>query len=226
MATAVSSGIHLCLEGLIGCGKTRFINLLANALNERKANFMIFPEPIEEWTAFSDKRYNVLDMNYKDPRNYAYIFQNMALSTKVKQLRPYLDHNILVERCIGAQSQVFIPVLKEKGLITDLQHQTLTALIGLLDISPDFIIYLRCQPETAMVRIANRNRPEEKNIKIEYLKMLEEKYDDWLIREYGHGNVIVIDADSDMYYSQAMMNLVIREIETWALKTCRIAQLY
>ena len=223
MATA---GIHLCLEGLIGCGKTRFITLLANALNERNANFLIFPEPLEEWTAFSDKKYNVLDMNYKEPYDYANIFQNMALSTKVKQLRPYKGHNILVERCIGAQTNVFIPVLKDKGFISDLQHQTLLQMIELMDIVPDFIIYLRCRPETALSRIAHRNRPEEKDVTIEYLQMLEEKYDNWLCKAYGNGNLIVIDADSEAHYTPEMIEIVIKQIEIWALKTCRLAQLY
>ena len=50
-----------------------------------------------------------------------------------------------------------------------------------------------------MRRIEQRNREEEKLIKIEYLESLHNLHEDWLIRQKAHGvPVLVIDANGSL----------------------------
>ena len=45
----------------------------------------------------------------------------------------------------------------------------------------DGIIYLKADPEVCLERLQTRNRAEETNVSIEYLRSLGRRHDDWLV---------------------------------------------
>ena len=60
---------------------------------------------------------------------------------------------------------------------------------------PDMIIYLHASPDTLMERIAKRGRESEKTIGIDYIRRLNEAYDDWMARASRTSEVLEIDTD-------------------------------
>jgi deoxyadenosine/deoxycytidine kinase len=61
---------------------------------------------------------------------------------------------------------------------------------------PDLIVYLKAKPETLMARIAQRGRESEKTIGIDYIRRLNDAYDDWMARAAKQGEVLEIDTDT------------------------------
>jgi deoxyadenosine/deoxycytidine kinase len=59
---------------------------------------------------------------------------------------------------------------------------------------PDLLIYLKADIPKLVQQIQKRNRDFEFNIKLEYLKTLNEHYEKW-IGGYKHGKLLVIDVN-------------------------------
>ena len=59
---------------------------------------------------------------------------------------------------------------------------------------PDLLIYLKSSIDTLIRQIRKRGREYEQNIDIDYLKRLNERYDEW-VANY-EGEVFVIDKDN------------------------------
>jgi deoxyadenosine/deoxycytidine kinase len=60
---------------------------------------------------------------------------------------------------------------------------------------PDLLLYLKADLPKLISQIEKRNRDYENNIKIEYLKNLNEHYERW-ISNYHHGRLLVIDVNT------------------------------
>jgi len=59
---------------------------------------------------------------------------------------------------------------------------------------PDLMIYLRGTVPALVKQIEKRGRPYENNIRIDYLKRLNERYEAW-ISTYELGKLLIIDID-------------------------------
>lgn len=56
-------------------------------------------------------------------------------------------------------------------------------------------VYLRSKPELVYERIKARGRPEESGMSLDYLQLLHESHEDWLMGEQNSIPVVVLDAD-------------------------------
>jgi deoxyadenosine/deoxycytidine kinase len=59
---------------------------------------------------------------------------------------------------------------------------------------PDLLIYLKASVPTLVGQIQKRGREYEENIRLDYLKRLNEYYNNW-IENYSDGKLLVIDID-------------------------------
>ncbi len=59
---------------------------------------------------------------------------------------------------------------------------------------PDLLIYLRASVPTLVRQIQKRGREYEKNIRLDYLQRLNERYEAW-IEGYNLGKLLIIDVD-------------------------------
>lgn len=189
--------VHIAIEGNIASGKSTVVENLNIFFQQQKIVCKTFLEPILEWTNFGNQNINLLDEMYKNPYNNSFLFQLGAMLTKCEQLKNISSEKIvLVERSIQAQEMVFIPLLNEKQYISNLENEILTRYKELLlswqHLRPTIIIYLNVSPKIAKQRIILRNRLEEKDITLNYLERLGQKYDFWL---KNIPNVIEINAD-------------------------------
>jgi len=63
---------------------------------------------------------------------------------------------------------------------------------------PDLLIYLRASVPTLVGQIQKRGREYEENIRLDYLKKLNDLYNNW-IDNYKEGALLVIDADKNKF---------------------------
>ena len=104
--------IFLSIEGNIGAGKTTFLKILNEKLN---LPFEIIPEPVSEWQnlEYNKEKINLLDLFYKDPIKYGYIFQSYCFFSIIKNWtknsHKYNKPILIFERCIDScKSQYLI----------------------------------------------------------------------------------------------------------------------
>jgi deoxyadenosine/deoxycytidine kinase len=63
---------------------------------------------------------------------------------------------------------------------------------------PDLLIYLKASVPTLVGQIQKRGREYEENIRLDYLKKLNDLYNKW-IDSYTEGPVLVIDVDKNKF---------------------------
>jgi len=63
---------------------------------------------------------------------------------------------------------------------------------------PDLLIYLKASVPTLVAQIQKRGREYEENIRLDYLKKLNEYYNKW-IETYKEGGLLIIDVDQNKF---------------------------
>jgi deoxyadenosine/deoxycytidine kinase len=108
---------------------------------------------------------------------------------------------VIQDRTIYEDAYIFAPNLHEMGLMTkrDFENyrnffETLKSMVN----PPDLLIYLKASVPTLVGQIQKRGREYEENIRLDYLKRLNEYYNNWL-DTYEDGKMIVIDVDKLNY---------------------------
>jgi deoxyadenosine/deoxycytidine kinase len=108
---------------------------------------------------------------------------------------------IIQDRTIYEDANIFAPNLHEMGLMSkrdfdNYYHffQTLKSLVQ----PPDLLIYLSASVPTLVGQIQKRGREYEENIRLDYLKRLNEYYNKW-IEGYKEGPLLVIDVDQNKF---------------------------
>lgn len=163
------------IDGLIGAGKSTLIELLATKLNQQGYKAKAILEPVELW-----KSTGALQHFYNNIKEHSYEFQTFVYVTRVKEMLLAIQENpdidiFILERSTFTDKYVFFEMLKK-----DMTPTRITMYLEWCDLwdklypkKPDLFIYLDTSVETSNLRLINRNRSEETNISIDYLKDLE-----------------------------------------------------
>ena len=184
----MNTGFFLAIAGNIGVGKTQLTNRIASELGWAAHYEPVIQNPY-------------LDPFYKDMPRWSFHLQIYFLGERFKaQVEigksplPFIQ-----DRTIYEDAEIFAKTLWQQGSMTDVDYQNYVALfhcmVGFLR-PPDLIVYLKAKPETLMARIAKRGRESEKTIGIDYIRRLNEAYDDWMARAAQQGEVLEIDTDT------------------------------
>jgi deoxyadenosine/deoxycytidine kinase len=111
------------------------------------------------------------------------------------------SETIIQDRTIYEDANIFAPNLHEMGLMSkrDFDNyynffQTLKTLVQ----PPDLLIYLNASVPTLVGQIQKRGREYEENIRLDYLKRLNEYYNKW-IDSYKEGQLLIIDVDKNKF---------------------------
>jgi len=122
---------------------------------------------------------------------------------------------IVQDRTIYEDAHIFAANLHASGHINDRDYQSYldiyNSMINFVE-PPDLLIYLRADIPKLVQQIAKRNRDFEFNIKLEYLKNLNEHYEKW-ISTYKDGKLLIFDVNNLDYVTR---------IEDFALVVNRI----
>ncbi|MFM8256330.1 MAG: deoxynucleoside kinase, partial [Bacteroidota bacterium] len=136
---------------------------------------------------------------YEDMPRWSFNLQVYFLNSRLKQLVEIQQGTEIViqDRTIYEDANIFAPNLHEMGLMSkrDFDNyynffQTLKTLVQ----PPDLLIYLQASVPTLVGQIQKRGRDYEENIRLDYLKKLNEYYNKW-IANYKEGKLLVIDVD-------------------------------
>lgn len=157
-------------------------------------------EPVEKWTNLNN--HNLLDLMYKHPTQWLFPFQSYALLSSLQNhIQPVQNKIKLMERSIFSSFYCFTEASSKTKTIHPAQYSILQEWFKYIQQNHpsevDQIIYLRSSPEIVADRIKKRGRPEEANINLDYLKLLHQLHEDWLIQKSKPlpAPVHIIDAD-------------------------------
>jgi deoxyadenosine/deoxycytidine kinase len=206
------------IEGNIGVGKTTFVNLLMKNFE----NSCIVTEPVDMWLNIKDEnKNNLLDIFYKDTKRWSYTFQNIAYLTRMMKIEDKIRENkydyIFLDRSLNTDKNVFEKMLYDDGMINELEHSAYNMWYDFYNkyvnnIKEYKTIYLRAEPEICAERIKIRNRKEEANITIEYLKKIHKYHDDWLC-DFNKKNILSVDCDNDFEHDINKQTYIINSVK-------------
>ncbi len=184
------------IEGNIGCGKSTFCRQLQEVL-KTSPEYQVELEPLDEWLNIKNSNgENMLELYYKDPKEYGFVFQMTTFMTRCKantNVNP--ETQVMIsERSNFTDKYIFTEICKENGYINEIQEKVYNSLFDWLvkdSLDGDLYVYLRADYMICNERIKKRARSEESQVPVELLKTLQEKHDAWLLNLKD--NCIVID---------------------------------
>jgi deoxyadenosine/deoxycytidine kinase len=181
---------HIAVAGNIGAGKTTLTELLSK-------HYKWIPN-------FEDVDHNPYLMDfYEDMPRWSFNLQIYFLNSRLRQLVEIQkgSETVIQDRTIYEDANIFAPNLHEMGLMSkrDFDNyyvffQTLKTMVQ----PPDLLIYLKASVPTLVGQIQKRGREYEENIRLDYLKRLNDYYNKW-IDSYKEGPLLVIDIDKNRF---------------------------
>jgi len=155
-----------------------------------------------KWTPhFEDNEHNpyLVDF-YEDMHRWSFNLQVYFLNSRLKTLLDIRNgkESVIQDRTIYEDAYIFAPNLYEMGLMTKRDFENYSSLfetLKKLTSPPDLLIYLRASIPALVDQIQKRGRDYEENIRLDYLKRLNEFYNKW-IDKYNEGPLLIIDIDN------------------------------
>ncbi len=181
---------HIAIAGNIGAGKTTLTEMLSK-------HYKWIPQ-------FEDVDHNpYLNDFYEDMPRWSFNLQIYFLNSRISQLIDIQKgtETVIQDRTIYEDANIFAPNLHDMGLMSkrDFENyfqffQTLRRLVQ----PPDLLIYLQASVPTLVGQIQKRGREYEENIRLDYLKKLNEYYNKW-VADYKEGAILIIDVDKNKF---------------------------
>lgn len=197
---------HIAVAGNIGAGKTTLTELLSK-------HYKWIPQ-------FEDVDHNPYLMDfYEDMPRWSFNLQIYFLNGRLNQLLDIQNgtETVIQDRTIYEDAHIFAPNLHDMGLMNkrDFDNyfnffKTLQQMVQ----PPDLLIYLKASVPTLVGQIQKRGREYEENIRLDYLKKLNELYNRWT-EGYRHGPILVIDVDKNKFAeNDEDLGEIIRKIDS------------
>jgi deoxyadenosine/deoxycytidine kinase len=179
--------MHIAIAGNIGSGKTTLTALLAK-------HFKWEPH----FESVDDNPY--LHSFYDDMMRWSFNLQIYFLNNRFRQIIKIREsgEKVIQDRTIYEDAHIFAPNLHEMNLMTTRDFDNYRSLFDLM-VSfiqpPDLLIYLRATVPTLVRQIQKRGRDYEESIRLDYLKSLNERYEQW-IDSYTAGKKLIVNVDN------------------------------
>ena len=185
----------ISLEGNIGAGKSTFIEHMKSVFQDDNS-IVFLQEPVDIWESVSQDGMNMLQLFYDNPKKYAFAFQVLAFTTRLKLIKNAIADamkpdspvkTIVMERSLEADKHIFAKMLYDEGKIESCEYQVYQMMSkdGLSTCSADGIIWLTTCPNECRRRISTRGREGEEGIGLDYLNNCDIYHGEWLSADLG-----------------------------------------
>jgi deoxyadenosine/deoxycytidine kinase len=177
---------HIAIAGNIGAGKTTLTELLS-----KHYGWMPEYESVENNPYLSDF--------YEDMHRWSFNLQIYFLNSRFQQLVKLRNgpQTVIQDRTIYEDAYIFAPNLHQMGLMSTRDfdnYQSLFKTMNSMIAPPDLMIYLQASIPSLVENIQNRAREYEENIRLDYLRKLNQYYDTW-IESYKVGKLLIVNID-------------------------------
>ncbi len=177
---------HIAVAGNIGAGKTTLSELLSKHY---------------KWEVlYEDTNTNpYLSDFYNDMQRWSFNLQIYFLNSRYRQIIDIRkgDKTVIQDRTIYEDANIFAPNLHDMGLMSARDFENYLDLFEAMSNqveAPDLLIYLKAGIPTLVDHIHTRGRDYEGNMSLDYLKKLNQRYEDW-ISGYSRGKLLIIHVD-------------------------------
>jgi len=176
--------MHIAVSGNIGAGKTTLTEMLAKHYGWQP-----------EFESVENNPY--LEDFYSDMAKWAFHLQIHFLNSRFDQINQLrIDtKTIIQDRTIYEDAYIFAKSLHKQGYFGDRDYKNyLTLFESMIEFvePPDLLIYLKSDIGKLVRNIEKRGRDYESQIRIDYLKGLNQHYEEW-IENYQEGKLLTID---------------------------------
>jgi deoxyadenosine/deoxycytidine kinase/NTP pyrophosphatase (non-canonical NTP hydrolase) len=173
----------IAIEGVIGVGKTTLVRLLQPDLGGE-----VVLEEFDVNPFLSDF--------YADRERYAFQTQIFFLLSRFRQqttaVPAALRRGPVIADYTYAKDRLFAHLNLEGDELA--MYERVYSALGEQVRRPDLLVYLRANLDVLMARIAQRDRPYERNMDRDYIERLRQAYEQF-VANYDEGPVLVIDTN-------------------------------
>ncbi|HMP12926.1 MAG TPA: deoxynucleoside kinase [Saprospiraceae bacterium] len=196
---------HIAIAGNIGAGKTTLCTQLG-----KHFQWEVHYESTENNPYLSDF--------YHDMQRWSFNLQIYFLNSRYRQVLKILhgDKTVIQDRTIYEDAYIFAPNLHDMGLMSSRDFNNYFDLFKTMSSQirpPDLLIYLRAGIPTLVAHIQSRGREYEGSMSLDYLKRLNERYENW-ISNYEEGRLLIINADElDFEQNKEDLGKVVNKVQ-------------
>lgn len=197
--------MYIAIAGNIGAGKTTLTKMLAKYYGW---------EPRFESVSFNP----YLSDYYADIKRWSFHLETYFLKERFRDMLAInqADHTIVQDRSIFEGVYVFVTNNYKRGDLSERDYTTYMELFSLMKRLmklPDLMIYLRKSVPSLIVQIQKRGRDYEQGMQLDYLKDLNDHYEDFIFNKY-EGRVLIIDSDNlDFENNMEDFRMIVNKID-------------
>ena len=186
---------YIAIEGVIGVGKTSFAKILSERMSAR-----LVMEKFEENPFLEDF--------YIDPERYAFQTQLYFLLSRYRQQLELkqvdLFSNLLVSDYMFDKDKLFAHLnLNEKEFVL---YNLISHLLEKEISKPDLVVFLQANTDRLMANIKKRGRSYEREMSREYIKSLNQIYNEYFFRYNSSPLLIINTNDIDFVNNENDLN--------------------
>jgi deoxyadenosine/deoxycytidine kinase len=194
---------YIGIEGPIGVGKTSLAKLLAQKFGARLFKEEVANNPF-------------LERFYENRREYAFQTQLYFLLSRYRQQRDLAQGNLfekgVVSDYVLAKDKIFAYLNLEEDEIS-LYEMVYKLLVPTVP-RQDLVIYLQARPEVLLARIRKRGVEYERNISLDYLRMLSDAYNEYFFHYNETPLLVVNTSEIDFVESPRDLEHLVREVKS------------
>jgi len=179
--------MHLAVSGNIGSGKTTLTEKLSKHYGWKA-----------EFEAVDNNPY--LPDFYEDMKRWAFHLQVYFLNSRFNQIKKIQEsaNPTVQDRTIYEDAYIFAANLYKSNLLSERDYTNYRSLFDSMIThvkAPDLLIYLKADIPKLVGQIEKRGRTYETAMRIDYLKNLNQHYEDW-IGGYKEGKLLIVDVNN------------------------------
>ncbi len=198
--------MHIVIAGNIGSGKTTLTNMLARHYGwEQRLESVTYNPYLSDY--------------YKDMQRWALNLEVYFLKERFRDLLDIArsEKTIIQDRSIFEGVYIFAANNHDSGNMSDRDFETYMGLFQSMMMvikQPTLMVYLRASVPHLVGNIQRRGRDYEQDMRLDYLKSLNDRYDNFFKYQY-HGPKLTIDVDDiDFLHSRQDFSDIVGKINT------------